>query len=156
MRQVRTINHRGLPGNRRDERLCVRIRIQRGEIASDTDRRLLHGLRITSQDHQAGDRRLSGGDTWGDLATHAVAKDEDAGGIHSRLALEQMDGGDRVRRILVSHREVGRVRHLAVVGVRHLVEAHDRHTTARQSPREVLERLVRSAGLIAVERSLRR
>src|SRR5215472_1738464 len=66
--------------------------------------------------------------------------------------LEQMDGGDCVRHIFVSHREVGCVRHLATMGVGHLVKAYDRHPAAGEPPREVLEWLVLPAGLIPVER----
>src|SRR6185437_3111610 len=112
---------------------------------------MLHRLRITSQDHQTGDRRFGSRDTWRHLAAHAMAEDVDARGVHGWLALEQVDGGDRVRHILVRHREGGCVRHLMAVGIGYLVEADNRYAATGQSPCEVFERLVWPAGLVAVE-----
>jgi hypothetical protein len=54
-------------------------------------------LRTASEDDEPGDRRLGRGDARRDSSTEVVAEQEHTVGNHSRVLLQELDRGDRVR-----------------------------------------------------------
>ena len=101
------------------------------------------------EDDQPGHRWICRGDPRGDRAAEAVPQDEDAVGV----VREQLHGGQRVRHVLVVQREAPRVPQLRRMRVGDLVEAQHGHAARRQSPGDVLQRLVAPDRLVAVERT---
>ncbi|MER6795058.1 condensation domain-containing protein [Amycolatopsis mediterranei] len=122
----------------------TRTRIDRGERGRPAQRQ-----RVTGQADQAGDRRLGGRDPGSRLAATAEPQDEHPHRVHFPLLLQQVDGGDGVRHVLVGHREAGRGTGFGV-DVGHLVEPGHRDAAGGQPPRQVLERLVGPGRQVAV------
>jgi hypothetical protein len=119
-------------------------------MARDPDRGVLDRLGVAGQENEPGDRRFRRGHSWCDPATHAVAEHEHARRIHFGLLLEQPCGRPGVMDILVDDGEFRVAGELLAVCVGDFVEADARDAARRQSPGQILERLVRAGRAVSV------